>query len=75
MYLNKIILSFRHHNMVFLLFQFFSGRYTILRHNVNNSVLKTMQQYHLVPIVKKECYKKLNHSSKEVKQLKHFREY
>ena len=29
-----------------------------------------MQQYYLVPIVRKECQKKFDHSSKEVEQLK-----
>ena len=56
--------------MVFLLFQIFSGIYTILSNNVKISVLKTMQQYYFVLIVRKECHKKVNHSSKEVKQLK-----
>ena len=48
-------------NTAFPLFQFFSGRYTILRNSVKNSVFQTMQQYYLVPIVEK-----FSHSSKEV---------
>ena len=75
MYLNHIILSFRHHHTVFLLFQFFSGRYTILKNNVKNNVFQTMQQYYLVPIVRKEFHKKFHNSSKEVKQSKYFCDY
>ena len=47
----------------------------MLRNNVKISVFQTIQQYYLVPIVRKECHKKINHSSKEVKQPKHFFEY
>ena len=59
MYFYQKILNFRHHNMVFLSFQLFSRRYTILSNNVKNSVFQTMQHFVccLVPIVRKECHR------------------
>ena len=61
MYLNQIMLRLRHNNMVFLLFQFFPGRYTILSNNVKS--IENDGPVYLVPIVRKERHKKFNHSS------------
>ena len=61
MYLNQIMLSLRHNNMVFLLFQFFFGRYAILNNNVKST--ENDGAVYLVPIVRKERHKKFNHSS------------
>ena len=41
---NQIILSFKHHNMFFLLFRFVSDRYAMLSNNVKNNVFQTMHQ-------------------------------
>ena len=59
MYLNQIMLS--HNNIVFLLFQFFCGRYTILSNNVKS--IENDGAVYLVPIVTKERQQKFNHSS------------
>ena len=47
----------------------------MLSNNVKTSVFQTIQQYYIVPSVKREWHNKFNHRSKEVKQLKHFCEY
>ena len=75
MYLNQIMLGFRDRGLIFLPFHFFPRTYKILSNNVENSVFQTMQDYCLVPIVRKECHKKFNQSLNEFKQFKHFWEY